>query len=362
MMSNTASNDVLQLFESASAAFATAWQQSQTAQAVGLTVGGRAVRLLFANDALPPLLLPALAHLVTSAPEAVDLEVAIWDSASTAVPMSAPPWAEDAYLARGEIRGHDTDELVQVAYHPGSGILSMFHKVEQRALLWMANAEQCPYYEQAAPLRTILHWWSAAHGQQLVHGAAIGSENGAVLITGKGGSGKSTTALSALMAGMFYLGDDYVLCELTESSAQVFSLYNSAKIDSNTLNLLALSAEQLLNRDGFLDGTQDESDPEKGVLLVQEYRPDLVRSALPLRAIVVPQITHARETRLQPLKPIQALIALTPTTIFQLPGAQKAAMAFLRRLVLQLPCYQLQLGPDLAQTHAVIRSLIQEAA
>lgn len=361
-MSKATSSDVAQLFESAWAAFTTARRQSQTAQSVFLTVGGSVIRLLFANDALPPLFLPALAHLALPTREEAAIEIAIWDSASTGVSMLPPPWAEDDYLARGEIRGVDATAAVQVAYHPGSGILSMLHRDEQRAVVWMADAEQCPSYERAAPLRTILHWWCTAQGQQLVHGAAIGTEEGAVLITGKGGSGKSTTALSALQAGMFYLGDDYVLCELSAGTAQVFSVFNSAKVDSNTLRRLALSAAQLINRDSFLAQTQNSSEPEKGVLLVQEYRPALVRESLPLRAVLAPQITDHQEARLQPLKPAQAFLALTPTTVFQLPGTQQAALSFLRRLVTQLPCYQLELGRNPAQTHAVIRSLIHEAA
>jgi hypothetical protein len=196
----------------------------------------------------------------------------------------------------------------------------------------------------------------------LVHGAAVGTAEGAVLITGKGGSGKSTTALGALMAGLLYLGDDYVLCALSTDGVQLFSLFNSAKVDRNTLQRLALAPEQLMNRAAFLAPPKPGGEPEKGVLLVQKYYPALVQTALPLRAILVPHITDQQETRLSPLKPAQAFLALTPTTVFQLPGAQQAALTFLRRLVTQLPCYQLLLGRDATQTPAVLRTLIQATA
>lgn len=354
-------DNTTQLFESAWSAFTRAWQQSQTRRVVWLTVGGSVIRLLFVNDVIQSLFLPALAHLVIPAQAKADLDIAIWDSHSTGVPMVPPPWATDDYRARGEIRGVEADALIQVAYHPGSGILSLFHKTAQRALLWMATAEQCPSYEQAAPLRTLLHWWSAVRGQQLVHGAAIGTEDGAVLLTGKGGSGKSTTALGALSAGLFYLGDDYVLCSLAADPACVFSIFNSAKIDHHTRQLLALSTDHLINRGSFLAEAQNALAPEKGVLLVRNYRPELVRVSLPLRAVLVPQIMNRDETEVQPLKPAQAFVALAPTTVFQLPGAQREALAFLRRLVMQLPCYQLQLGHDLRQVPAVISALLSGA-
>ena len=51
-------------------------------------------------------------------------------------------------------------------------------------------------------------------GYQLVHAAAVGSEAGAVLISGKGGLGKSTTALSCLGKGLTYVGDSHVVVQL----------------------------------------------------------------------------------------------------------------------------------------------------
>ena len=58
------------------------------------------------------------------------------------------------------------------------------------------------------------------HKQQVVHAASVGTKDGAVLIVGKGGSGKSTSALACLNAGMYYLGDDYTLIS-NDSNPQV---------------------------------------------------------------------------------------------------------------------------------------------
>ena len=59
---------------------------------------------------------------------------------------------------------------------------------------------------------------------------AVGSiTDGAVLLVGKGHSGKSTAALACLAAGMNYLSDDY--CFVTTSPPfHVQSLYCSGKI------------------------------------------------------------------------------------------------------------------------------------
>lgn len=70
------------------------------------------------------------------------------------------------------------------------------------------------------------------NGCQLLHAAAIGTEEGAVLITGKGGIGKSTTALSCLQSGPYYFADNYLIVRL-EPEPLVYSLYCTAKLNAD---------------------------------------------------------------------------------------------------------------------------------
>ena len=86
-----------------------------------------------------------------------------------------------------------------------------------------------PYWETAAPFRILFHWWSQSFGGQISHAAAVGRDGKGVLLAGRGGSGKSTTAICCVDAGMEYVGDDYVLLTRTPTPT-AHSLYNSAKI------------------------------------------------------------------------------------------------------------------------------------
>jgi len=68
-----------------------------------------------------------------------------------------------------------------------------------------------------------------------MHGAAVSLNGKSILLTAKGGSGKSTTALSCFFAGMSYLGDDYV----TVKSGDVItthSIYSSTKLFPDVLS------------------------------------------------------------------------------------------------------------------------------
>tara|TARA_R110000823_G_scaffold130015_12_gene257901 strand:+ start:11592 stop:12659 length:1068 start_codon:yes stop_codon:yes gene_type:complete len=312
-------------------------------------LAGRTLRLEFAGPAMQACVVPALDHL-PRVPDAVpDLRVCIFDSASTGVALPAAPWGDDAQVARGEILGLESSQTVRVTLQPGSAVLTLYHPSSATALMWIADARDCPYWEAAAPLRGLLHWWCAAHGLQLVHAAAIGTADGALLLTGKGGSGKSTTALSALVGGLRYLGDDYVVCENGAAGPAVHSLYNTAKVGSDSLAMLPS-----LTASGTLSPGEGQ---DKAVLYTAcGYRAQL-SPTLPLRAILVPRITGGAPALL-PLTAGAAFLALAPTTLFQLPGAGRATTAFLRELVTSLPCYQLALGPDMQALVALLKDSV----
>ena len=101
-------------------------------------------------------------------------------------------------------------------------------------------------WDWAAPLRAILHWWLGSHGVLQVHGGAVGTAEGGALVVGRGGSGKSTTALSSLAAGLRYAGDDFVAIT-TRPEPWVHSLYCSGKLDPGHLERFARLPGEVAN-------------------------------------------------------------------------------------------------------------------
>src|SRR3982751_932901 len=186
-------------------------------------IGGYCIRLTFAGAALVSLT-KALEHLEADESSTPDLTVCLWDSESTGQAMVQRPWQEDDFLARGVIQGYNT-ERIYTAFQHGSGAVSFLDKERDLGIFWVPDPG-VPYWENGSPLRTILHWWLLSQGLQLVHAAAVGNSTGGVLIGGKGGSGKSTTALACLQSDLSYVGDDYTLLGL-DSGPVVHSLYNS---------------------------------------------------------------------------------------------------------------------------------------
>jgi len=308
---------------------------------------GGAVAIDFAGAAVQQLFLPALAGTPLACGSAPSLKVAVWDSAASGVALPAPPWPRDILASRGEIDGFGNTGAVRVAFQPGSGVLMLHDIVAGKAVAWVDDAKRCPYWEYAAPLRGLWHWWCEQRGMQLVHGAAVGGEGAAVLLTGKGGSGKSSTALAALAAGMSYLGDDYVVVE-PGSQPRLHGLYRSAKVDERALLRMPMLRT-------LVDVPQDSA-REKAVLFAPGPSPGARR----LCAIVVPRVVES-DTRLASLSPAAAFLALAPTTVFQLPGAGRGSTAILRELVSTIPCYELALGPEPDEAVQLLRGLVNAA-
>ena len=313
-------------------------------------IGGYRVVLRFSGTALLSLT-RALEHLATDDDSTPDLTICLWDSDSTGQRMIARPWQESDFLARGVIQGYNT-ERIYTAFQHGSGAVSVLDQERNLAVFWAPDAK-LPYWEYGSPLRSILHWWLLNQGLQLVHAAAVGNSHGGVLIGGKGGSGKSTTALCCLESDLFYVGDDYTLLGLDRGPV-VHSLYNSAKLNSDHAQRFPTLLPKIANPDRLAD--------EKALLFVNEHYSAKVANRLPVRAILLPRVTGLPETCYKRVSVAMALAALAPSTIFQLPRAGNEALKFLATFARHLPCYSLEVGTNLSTIPPVIERILDDIA
>jgi hypothetical protein len=315
-------------------------------------IAGSRVHLRFASPELRSRLTPAFQHLAvpereTAAPAA--LTVNLWDSASTGADPPPRPFTPSDYADGALFHFHEPP--IRAAYQPGLESLSIWNSDEAVAWHWVSDAFDQPYWDQASPIRQILFWWLSARGCIQLHGAAVGVPEGGVLLVGKGGSGKSTVALSSLGSGLLYAGDDYVAVTL-DPLPRVESLYSSGKLEPEHVDRLFPELLPLLSN-------RDRLDQEKAVIYVQRHFPGSVTTGFPLRAVLVPRIRATQaESRIVETSRADAFAALAPSTIFQLHTAGPDSLGMMSRLVKQVPCYGLEVGVDPAQISATIRSFL----
>jgi GT2 family glycosyltransferase len=309
------------------------------------------IRLLFPNHAFLELLTPALQHLhVTQVnnKDSIDAYFYIWDSESTGLDMPMPSCTKADYTDRGDIWGFDSKRY-QLAFHWSDFSVNLFDLKKNIGIFWVQNSNSLPYWSKASPLRTLFHWWMKKNQAQLLHAAAIGTEKGAVLVTGKGGIGKSSTALAGLATGLQYIGDDYVIVKLTPHP-RVFSLYSSAKLNPDQTNQFPQLALQL---------THIEEDEKTSFYLYPVFSQQISLS-LPIVAILTPEFSAQSQTIFSPVSKELLQGAASLTTMSQLPHSNQITYELIGDLIDQCPTMKIQLGSDLHGVANAIKNLIEQ--
>jgi hypothetical protein len=237
-----------------------------------------------------------------------------------------------------------------------SRLLVTLDRAADTAYVCVRNAD-LPHWELASPLCALLQWWMEDHGRQLVHGAALGTERGGVLLVGRSGSGKSSTALATLSGDspgpLRYAGDDLCLVSVG-AEPRAYSLYGTGKLNPDQAERFPdLVSGPLLN--------PARMGEEKTLFLVSRRRPERMIDRFPLRALVVPMIDGG-PCRVEAVSAGSALLAMAPSTVLQRQGAGAPVLATLADLARRLPTYALHLAPDPHDAPPVLAELVERLA
>jgi len=322
-------------------------------------IAGRTVAMVFAGERRVAEFSKALSHLRAPISPA-DLTLYVWDGESAArnhllraYLFTLTNWWFDFTGPRGQLLDiHGGD--VTAFYDPLSGLLSVLDYSRGSGFLWKRDVSEMPYFEACAPARVLLHAWLKRQGLQMVHGAAVGTEDGGVLLVGPGGSGKSTSALACLDSELQYLSDDYCIVQRDGTGFRLHGLYGTTKLaDENNFRRFPRLSGGVWNR--------DRAPEEKAALFINERWPDKLIHDFPLAAIVAPIVSGTRETAMEPCSRAQALKALAPSTMAQMPSSGPEDLAFMSNMVRSLACYRLRAGTELGEIPRAIGELLAPA-
>ena len=338
----------------------------QSAAELGLeekafSIGGFGVRLRFAGQRWSGILTKALDHLQAkwhAEPVRRQLTISILDGS---LPQRNPllrlylktlvDFWPDYTGPRGELVNLHGGS-VMAFYQPGPDVLSIVDLEADLGFFWKRDLSPLPYYEAGSPMRALLHAWMREQGVQFVHGGAVGTKSGGVLLAGKGGSGKSTSVLACLDSGLKYASDDYCAIACSDSDRwQVYSLYNTAKLKSDSdLAPFGCLAAHVWNPERGPD--------DKITIFLNQSFPQKLISQFPLKAVLLPVITGQTDTWIEPSSQGAALMALGPSSLAQLPASGPSDLNSIARLVSSTPCFRLNVGTDLTQIPDAIGELL----
>lgn len=321
-------------------------------------IADRIIRLSFAGDALTNAFTAAIAHLAVPKQAGANITIHIWEIAETGAALPPIPWEHEAFSRRGEVAGFNDSEHLTV-FHLDSRALFLYDLTRHAGYVVVFDRTELPTYEITAPLRPVLSHALAEYNFQYLHAAGVGVDGGGVLLAGKGGAGKSTTSLACLESALLFAGDDY--CGVStpartmghaDELPTVYSLYNSAKGDAETVARLPFLQPFIQYWD--IGGS------EKAIWFLNNHHANKLISHFPLRVILIPRVTRERDTRVTPASAHTALLALAPSTVAQLPGANVEMFQRLAALTRSVPSLYLDVGTEMSQIPQTILSVLEQ--
>lgn len=319
-----------------------------------IELAGMHIRLRFAGLALEWQLMPAIAHRIFAADKGSQpvMTIHVWDSESSGVAIGAPPVEKYCLSERGDIWTFDSKRL-RSAFHYSEFSLNLVDLDTGQAVFWVNSAADLAYWTIASPFRTLFHWCAEHHGAQLVHAAAIGIGGRGILLTGRGGVGKSSSALTCVEAGFDYVGDDYVL--LTKGDCiRAHSIYSSAKVEQQDVarypGLVSRSTPAV---------TQAADDEDAKAVL---FLADRVVDSVVITGVLTLRFGESDNASHEAIDAGYLLGAASYTTIAQLPHAGPQTTAFLEEALGRTWSGRLVLGRNRASVVGTLRSLLESGA
>lgn len=318
-------------------------------------VCGRSVLVRVVGRGLSGAIERALRHLRVDSPPGAgsDLTVELWDEDETGV------------ACHGCVAGDDLDAEGSLTVSPDGRFAvterpqtkTVFDRRGQRIVGWVGDHARLTQYELGRPLHTELLQWHRDHDLLAVHAGLVARQGEGVLFGGPGGSGKSTVALTCLLAGYEYLADDYVGIERGSPGGYVgHSLYCSTHVDPEHLRRFPAL------RPHAMPGSLPREDKSL-IMLSDAFEDRLARSAR-VRAIALPIVVDSDRSTLRPASKVESLVRLAPSSLLLFPYAGVGQTAFeqLSRIVERLPTYWLELGRNLDEIPLRVREILDRAA
>ncbi len=175
-----------------------------------------------------------------------------------------------------------------------------------------------------------------------------------MLFVGMGGAGKTTSSISCLRDGFGYLGDDFVgLEEAPDGAFTGHGIYASCLVTPQHLTRFPDLAPHA--------GAANHAHEDKSLIYLSRVFPERMEQSIPIGIVALPRVVDSEKTAFRPASKGEALLALAPTSVMFLPGANVRSLDKLAQLVERVPCYWLELGRDINNIPDTVRRMVAAA-
>lgn len=252
---------------------------------------------------------------------------------------------------RGRTVLRASEDIYYLWLDEAGGYVTTIDRRAGRGLVWFTKPDRIASWHIARPLMHAIKGASLRTSWTPIHAASVARNDGAILIVGQSGAGKTSIAMTCASQGWDYLGDDAVI--VRADPARVASLYSSARLREDTFQHYPEAMRACL-------GVSDDAGELKAEVDMALLRPPAAEAGI--KAIVVPQPTDWAKLRLAPMGRADTLRKLMEATRQSMLGDEAVAFSKLAALVSQVPCYALTAGGDAATLSDGLARLIEGKA
>ena len=264
-----------------------------------------------------------------------------------------PPWnlphTDPRHLERLHL---SPDGRVSAFYDHDRQFWMILDKDSGRALLWIAQAESLPFWEEAAPFKQILQWFFVGTRMSMLHGGVISNSRCGALLAGAGGSGKSTTVAACFQAGLGVCGDDLMVVERSNMGWSAHAVYDAVKLSPN----------DAIPTPPILEAAPWRACGEKRLVRYTDASANGFFRTTRLNALIHCMVTGRAASRLASISPSEMLRAIGPPTVFLLRGREAHILKEVNELIRALPCFRLELGGNPAEAALLLKDWLEGLA
>lgn len=336
-------NDLQKLFEVALR------KHCDATHILDIDIAGYGVHIKVVGDSLYSIVERAFNHLKIDLSSPPALTINIWDQSEAGVDYNFDSYSEGI---KPNIFMRASEDGRFVCEERDIGVSWLDRRAHK--IIACTKSTQLQYLdERARPLHKLLSTWLHDRGIQFIHSGLISHEGKGLLFVGNGGSGKSTSSISCLQAGIKYLGDDFIGLEMKKDG----SFTGHGFFASCLLNVDHLKRFPELQRYAVPANYAYE---DKSILYLSDAFAALLEQSTPINAIALPRVVNSDLTSFKPATKAEALLALAPSSVMFLPSPNVRALDKLAKLVDQVPCFWLLLGRNVDQVPDAVKQLVGE--
>ncbi|HYE75865.1 MAG TPA: hypothetical protein VEF04_21150, partial [Blastocatellia bacterium] len=215
------------------------------------------------------------------------------------------------------------------------------------------NAEFIYYYIVEPILLDLLK----TSGILVWHSAAVVRDGMAILLPGVSGSGKSTTTLNFLSLGYRFLADDMILLRRRDDGLEAFGYETGLYLTDKSIHLLP-------EWEKFKQGQKRKKGTRwKHEINLTSFRPHPKAQPPLIKAVLFPQVSKGKETRLEKLTEAQVMLECLRQPPKEFPAsilgqaAIQSQFEIYSSLASSARSYKIYLGEDQDHVRAVLSGL-----